>query len=163
MKQFNFEDNTLILKVKKAPIFMRGIMFLISFLSFILPLIGIIIAISLGNKFHFGFLIGVGFFGLIGFYLLRISLWNTYGEETIKFNSSEIEYEANYGWFKDGKKINNIDKPVYSIKQIGYVDDKKGALVLEEGNIKIESVVKIPINQLEELIEILKKVERPEN
>lgn len=161
MKQFDFKNNTLILKVKKAPFLIRGIMFLIAFLSAILPLSGIIIAISLGNSFHFGFLIGVGLFGLIGFYLLRISLWNTYGEETIIFYNSKIEYEANYGWFKDGKKTFNIDRPNYSIKQIGYVDDKKGTLVLKDGNEIIESVVKMSINDLEDLIERLKIVGRP--
>lgn len=132
-------------------------MFFFAFVSFLLPVLGIIMSISTGNGIHFGFFIGLFLFGLIGFYLLRISLWNTYGEETIKLNMPTIEYEANYGWFKDGKKTINSNKLVFSINQIGYEDDKIGTLVIGEHNEKIESVVKIPIVEIEELIEKLKQ------
>lgn len=156
MKQYDFKEKTIILRVRKSPIFVRGIMFFFAFASCILPLTGIILAISSGKGFHIGFLIGLFFFGLIGFYLLRISLWNTYGEETIKLQKSTIEYEANYGWFKDGKKRINFNNPAFSINKIGYEEDKTGILVIEEDTKKIESVVKIPISQIEELIEKIK-------
>lgn len=158
MKQYDIKEKTITLKVKKSPLFVRGIMFFFAFASFILPCIGIIMAISSGKRFHLGFLIGLFFFGLIGFYLLRISLWNTYGEETIIFQKPTIKYEANYGWFKDGKKSLNFNNPIFSINKIGYEEDKIGILVIEEDTEKIESVVKIPISQIEELIEKIKNV-----
>ncbi|WP_166963168.1 hypothetical protein [Yeosuana marina] len=111
-----------------------------------------------GKGLHIGYFIILFLFGLIAFYLLRISLWNTYGEETIVLNMPTIQYEANYGWFKDGKKTINSNTPVFSISQIGYEEDKIGTLVIGENDEKIESVVKIPINQIEELIEKLKIV-----
>jgi len=155
MKQYHFEGNTLVLKVKKSPIFVRAIMFFFSFVFFIAPISGIALSIVAGNRFHFGFLIGLLIFGLVGFYLLRISLWNAYGEEVIELNKPNVSYEANYGWFKDGKKSINYELLSYSAKPIGYEEDKKGALIIEGENTKIESVVKMPIIQIEELIKIL--------
>jgi hypothetical protein len=109
-----------------------------------------------GNGFHFGFLIGIGIFGLIGFYLLRVFLWNSYGKETISFNNNNITYEADYKWFKDGKKTKEINSPNFSIKPIGYEDENFGVLIINSENDTLESVVKIPNDQLEELISKLK-------
>lgn len=132
-------------------------MFFFAFVSVLLPLIGIVISISMGKGIHFGFFIGLFLFGLIGFYLLRISLWNTYGEETIKLSIPIIEYEANYGWFKDGKKTINSNNLVFSINQIGYEEDKIGTLVIGEDDEQLESVVTMPTIEIEELIEKLKQ------
>ncbi|MDO5980004.1 hypothetical protein [Flavivirga spongiicola] len=105
MKSYEINNNQLILKVRKSPVFIRSVMFLFSFLFFFSPLMGIALSISMGYQFHFGFLIWIGLFGLMGFYMLRISLWNTYGYETIVFDKQKVTYQANYGWFKDGKKL----------------------------------------------------------
>ncbi|MDY7394152.1 hypothetical protein UMM65_02785 [Aureibaculum sp. 2210JD6-5] len=156
MKQFNLNNGTLTLKVKKSPLVVRSIMFVFSFLCFLLPIMGIVMAISIGSKFHIGFIIVLFLFGLIGFYLLRISLWNTYGKEVIELNEKTVNYEANYGWFKDGKKTINSDNLNYTIRPIGYEEDKKGVLIINNDDSVIESVVKIPILQLEELVKILK-------
>ena len=158
MKQYSINEKNLVLKVKKSPLFVRGIMFFFTFISIFLPLTGIIISIGMGKGLHIGYFISLFLFGLIGFYLLRISLWNTYGKETIELNTLTIEYEANYGWFKDGKKTIEYNNIVFSINQIGYEEDKKGVLVMGDENEKIESVVKMPIIQIEELIEKLKIV-----
>ncbi len=157
MKQYSLNGESLVLRVKKSPIFIRVILFFIAIASFILPLIGIVTSIQARKGLHIGYFIILFLFGLIAFYLLRISLWNTYGEEIIELKRPLIKYEANYGWFKDGKKNINSNKLVFSINQIGYEEDKIGTLVIEgDGDEKIESVVKIPINQIEELIEKLK-------
>lgn len=158
MKQFSIEGKTITLKVKKSPIIVRGIMFLFAFASFILPIIGMIAGISSRKGFHMGYLVGIFLFGLIGFYLLRISLWNTYGVETIKLFTAQIEYEADYGWFKDGKKSIQLNNLKLSINHVGYQEDNLGTLVVSDDNEKIESVVKMHINQLEELINEIKNL-----
>tara|TARA_R110002073_G_scaffold335671_1_gene528377 strand:+ start:55 stop:534 length:480 start_codon:yes stop_codon:yes gene_type:complete len=155
MKQYHLEGKTLTLNVNKSPLFVRGIMFFFSFLSFTLPLIGILLSLSMDKPFHIGYLVGLFLFGLIGFYLLRISLWNTYGKEIIKLDIPKISYEANYGWFIDGKRSINSEIINYGIKPIGYVEDKKGVLTIGNEKTKIESVVKMPIFQIEELIKTL--------
>lgn len=120
-------------------------------------------AISIGMRFQIAFLVGLFLFGLAGFYLLRMSLWNTYGEETIKLQSPRIEYEANYKWFKDGKKSISPTNLVFSINQIGYEEDKLGTLVVGNDNEQIASVVKMPMHQIEELINELKTVANNNN
>jgi len=174
MKQFELQNNLLKLRVKKSPTFIRGFYFFLTFGCFISPTFGIIVSAANGGSFHLGFFVMIFIFALLGFFLLRSSLWNTFGEELIEFNQGEITYEANYGWFKDGKKTLKMDALIFSIRTIGYEDEKLGTLTISggeitiestnelqldqlksEGNILIESVVKMPIDQLEELIELL--------
>lgn len=157
-KQYELNNNMLILSVKKAPMFVRAIMYLFSFLFFLLPLTGMILGLVMGKGMHFGYLIGLFFFGLMGFYMLRMSLWNTYGKEIIVFNQKNIEYSADYGWFKDGKKQKELDRKVeFGIRQVGYEDDQTGALVIGLDEPNIICATKMPNAELEELIDILEK------
>ncbi len=158
MRQYNIEKNKLILKVEKTPLFVRTTLFVFSILFFLLPLASTITSIVLGNGFHITFLIGIFIFSIMGFYLLRIALWNTYGKEEITFNGSNIEYFADYGWFKDSIKPKEIVPLVYSIRQIGYEEDKKGALVIGKADRAIECVTKMKSIEIEELIGRLKSI-----
>lgn len=137
---------------------MRIIMFFFAFASFILPLFGTIWGLVLGGGLEIGYFIGIGLFSVMGFYLLRIALWNTYGEETIEILENKIIYEANYGWFKDGKKEIAILGPRYSFKSVGYEEDNEGVLVISSENAQMESVVKMPVEQIEALRFILEPV-----
>ena len=156
MKQYKFENNLLKLRVKKSSVFICAVMFLFAFLFFVSPTIAMISSVADGKDFHFGFIISIGVFGLMGFYLLRIALWNSFGSEEIKFDKNTITYEADYRWFKDGIKTLEITPLVFAIKQIGYEEDNIGTLIIGEGIEKIESVTKMPIDELEKLIKILK-------
>lgn len=155
MNQFSFKNNELKLQVVKSPFIIRSILFLITFLCFGLPMFGIIFNAIDGNGVKFGGLLALGIFSLIGFYMLRVSLWNRYGEEIIEFKNNEITYVADYKWFKDGKK--SIDKGiiVYAIKPVGYEDENKGVLVISNGESEIESVIKMPLQNIEKLIDLL--------
>lgn len=156
-KQYQIDGSKLTLSVKKAPLLVRLVMFLFSILSFLFPLLGMICGLAMGTGMHIGYLIMLFIFGLVGFYVLRISLWNTYGKETVIFKEKIIEYYADYGWFKDGRKQMEINQPVeFGIRQIGYEEDNKGGLIigLEEPN--ITCVTKMSKTELEELIDELK-------
>lgn len=152
MNHYLFENNQLKLKVSETPFLVRLALFIITFLCFALPLFGIIFNAVEGNGIKFGGILALGIFCLIGFYLLRISLWNSHGEETIEFNDNEIIYVADYGWFKDGKKTLDTKEVTYLIKPIGYEEEHCGVLIISNGKVEIESVVKIPKHHLEELI-----------
>ena len=156
MKQHELNNGELTLRVNRSPIFVRIVIFLFAFLFFLLPLVGMILSILMGNGFHIGFLIGIGFFGLMGFYLLRIGLWNTYGTEIIKLQSGKVVYEANYGWFKDAKKTKEITPLSFSLKQIGYEEDNEGVLIIGSHDSIIECVTKMSIDEINELIKKLK-------
>ncbi|TPG31814.1 hypothetical protein [Flavobacterium pectinovorum] len=155
MQQFNFKNNILNLKVNKSPLVIRIVMFFFTFAFFVFPTFGVIVSILSGNGLQFGYFIAIGLFALMGFYLLRVSLWNTYGEENIEILKSKVIYEANYGWFKDGKKEIEIAVPKYSFKAVGYKEDNEGVLVISDGVSELESVVKIPVSVLEKLLWIL--------
>lgn len=155
MQQHYYENNILNLKVKKSPFLVRIVMFALAFSLFIFPIFGVIFSIIDGFGLHIGYFIAIGIFSLIGFYTLRVSLWNTYGEETIVFFENKIIYEANYGWFKDGKKETIISNLNFYAAPAGYEEDNEGVLVIASNDAKIESVVKIKMFQLEELISIL--------
>lgn len=158
MKQFEINGNNLTLRVQKSPVFIRTVFFVFTFLFFALPLMGVVFSILSGGGFHVGFLIGLGLFGLMGFYLLRVSLWNTYGCETICFAGHKVNYQADYGWFRDGKKEKEIVPLCFSVKPIGYEEDHKGVLIIGKGESIIESVTKMPVTELEELINALTKI-----
>lgn len=157
MQQYNFANNILNLKVKKSPFLVRAILFVLAFSFFVFPTGGAIFGIASGSGLHIGYFMAIGIFSILGFYLLRISLWNTYGEETIQILENKVIYEANYGWFKDGKKEVLITNPKYSFASIGYEEDNEGILIISGEETKIESVVKIPMPQLAELIKVLER------
>jgi hypothetical protein len=74
MPQYSLNNNKLILKVKKASLFVRIVMYIITASFFILPLVGIIISVHNVGSPHFKYLITIAVFGLLGFYMLRVSL-----------------------------------------------------------------------------------------
>lgn len=152
MKQYHIENNQVTLFVKRSPALVRVFMFILSFLFFILPIAGMIGNASNGKGIHFGFFAGIFIFGLIGFYLLRLALWNTFGKEELKFSNHTITYHANYGWFKDAIKSVELESLKFTIQTIGYQDENKGVLSIGENDQNIECVTKMPITQLQELI-----------
>lgn len=158
MQQYNFKNNILNLRVKKSPLAIRVVMFFFAFAFFVFPILGVIVDVLTGGRLQFGYLIGIGIFALMGFYLLRVSLWNTYGEETIEILDGKVIYEANYGWFKDGKKEIIITNLKYSFKSVGYEEDNEGVLVISSENAQVESVVKMPMEEMESLLFILEPV-----
>lgn len=158
-KQVQLNGNQLLLTVKKAPVFVRLTLFIFAFLAFLMPLLGMVFYISDGNGFHIGFLFGFFFFGVIGFYLLRIALWNTYGKEVVTFHRSELTYLANYGWFSGSEKRIERDNVItFSTRKIGYEDQNKGGLVVEISGTTIQCVTKMPIVQLEDLVNELSEL-----
>lgn len=156
MKQYIIESNQLILKVNKSPIIVRVLLYIVTFLFIFLPLVGISFAMITGGELKFGMFISIGIFGLISFYMLRISLWNTYGSEIIAFDAGKIIYKADYGWFVDGRKEYEIEKPQFEIKQIGYESDSIGVLLIRDDKNYLETVTKISIKELENLIDVIK-------
>jgi len=152
MKQSNFSHNILELNVRKSPIVIRSIFFFFAFAFFIFPLLGAITSLSSGKSFHISYLISIGIFSLMGFYMLRISLWNTFGKETLIFLADKIVYEADYGWFKDAKKELSRENAKYSFLPIGYEEDNNGVLLIENNDDKIQCAVKIHKENLEKII-----------
>nr|WP_321235130.1 hypothetical protein [uncultured Psychroserpens sp.] len=157
MKQYTLDANELTLRVNKSPIFVRALMFLFAILFFVLPILGFVSYASMGKGLHIGSFVLIFLFGLMGFYLLRLALWNTYGKEKLSFKTNECTYLADYGWFKDAIKTKEFKTYTFSIKPIGYIEDQKGVLLIEDSKTQIECATKMPIETIEALIEELIK------
>ncbi|WP_052466970.1 hypothetical protein [Psychroserpens damuponensis] len=156
---YTLKGNTLTLFVKPAPIVVSVLMFVFSFMLFTLPIVGLIRYISEGNGIKAGFFLMIFIFSLLGFYLLRIALWNTYGKEEITFSNNLCTYTANYRWFKDGVKTEYFDTINFAKNPVGYLEDNNYTLVIEDFNAENEimCVIKMPETTLEQLIRELKE------
>ena len=133
-------------------------MYLITFLSIDLPLGGFIANMINGGEIKFFNIVFLFIFGLIAFYMLRVSLWNTYGFEFIQFGNNNLAYVADYHWFKDKVKEFDFENINYEVKPVSYEEDNKGVLVIkfDDGTV-LETVAKIPRSDLESLIISLNK------
>ncbi|WKW46164.1 hypothetical protein P3875_10305 [Myroides sp. JBRI-B21084] len=150
MKQIEFNENQLILKVKKSPLLARLLLYFITFLSIALPLGGFIVNMISNVGLSFFHILFLFIFGFIAFYMLRVSLWNTFGKESIEFVKNKLTYVADYHWFKDKVKEFTFENINFDIKQVGYEEDNKGVLVIKFDDGKVlETVTKIPIADLE--------------
>jgi len=145
MNQIEFKENQLVLRVKKSPFLGRILLYLITFLSIALPLGGFIANMINGGELKFFNIVFLFIFGLIAFYMLRVSLWNTYGFELIQFGNNKLTYVADYHWFKDKVKEFDFENINYDIKPVSYEEDNKGLLVIKFDDDKVlETVTKIP-------------------
>lgn len=158
MNQIEFNNNILVLKVKKSNLFSRLILYVITSLSVILPLGGFFVNLLIGGDLKFFNILFVLLFGIIFFYMLRISLWNTYGKEIIEISETTLNYTADYKWFKDKVKKFDFEEIIFIINKVGYEEDNKGALVIDFNNGTIlETVTKIDIENLKNVVSKLNR------
>ncbi|PWS27798.1 hypothetical protein DHW03_09480 [Pedobacter yonginense] len=151
MNQIDFQDNILMLKVGKSSLIVRLILVPVTLLFFLLPIWGLSLNLADGQGIKFlSVLIFAGYF-LLGFYLLRICLWNTFGKEVISFGLNTITYEADYGWFKGNKKEIPLENSVCKIKPSEFENQGKGILVFESDQSEIECVALVPLEKLQVL------------
>ncbi|CAM3545461.1 hypothetical protein FLGE108171_02195 [Flavobacterium gelidilacus] len=144
--------------VKKSPLIGRGFILFLAFICVALPIMGIVLNFMDGNAFHFGFIIGLGLFSLVGFYFIRLFLWNTYGKEVIEIGESSVSYYVDYHYFKGNQKQMKYEELTYEFTSIGFEEEQKGNLIIV-ANVKefIHSAVNMPNAELIELIGVLEK------
>ncbi|MGJ1238735.1 hypothetical protein [Sphingobacterium sp. G1-14] len=149
MNQIDLKQNQLVLKEKRGPLIARLFIYLLTIFSIILPLGGVTVNVS-NSGLTIVSVIMLGLFGLIAYYMLRVSLWNTYGAEIIEFQKNKINYTADYQWFKGGQKEFDFEKIDFTIQKSGYEEDNKGVLVIKFDEKEIfETVSKLPLSDLE--------------
>lgn len=157
MRLIDLNNNVLTLKVKKSPNFILISFLFLSFLAILFPIAAIFFYIYSGNSFQVGFIFTFVTCSLISLYLFRLFFWNSRGTETLTFDSKTIQYKTNdINIFKEKIKFQlDIDSCKLSIRGVGYEKDRIGTLVLEDNDNQLITSVKIPIQQLEELIDEL--------
>ncbi|MDY0905735.1 hypothetical protein [Pedobacter sp. CFBP9032] len=141
MEYIIYQNDKIMLKGSKSPLLISVILFLTSFLFFLLPIYGMTLNLFHGNGITFFSLIIIAIFFMLGYYLLRISLWNTFGKEIIWIGHEKIVYKADYGWFKGDKKEIYLKNLNYLIKPCEFEKNNMRVLILESDKSKIECVV----------------------
>jgi hypothetical protein len=154
--RFILQGNKITLFVKKSSLFVRMVFILLAFLCVGLPFMGIVLNAQSGSDFHIKYIIVLGVFSLIGFYFLRLFLWNTYGKEVIEIKNSSVTYYADYRYFKGNQQQLNFQKLSYDFVAKGFVEQQIGNLlfVSTESDF-IESAVDLPIPDLIKIITLL--------
>ncbi len=152
LSQASFSNNTITLRVKKTHFIGRIFLFTGAFLMVLGPMASLLIPNPDGNTNMFMVFLILGLLLLLGFRLLRLALWNTYGSETIQINGPMISYTANYGWFKDKIKTIKVENIGFDIFPIGYAEDGMGLLWIGNETESIQSAAKVPIDALANLI-----------
>ncbi|MGJ3235111.1 hypothetical protein [Marivirga sp.] len=140
--QINIDNSRLIIKVDKSPLIIRIILSLILVVSFLIPFIAIFISINYTEGLQFGIIITFLIFWGIGFYILRVVLWNGYGKEILTLNSEKVSYIADYKLFRDGYQ--ELDTKNLSVNIIvdSNSSESKGYLKLQNKKDFIETNLK---------------------
>lgn len=158
-KRYNLTHNTLELYVKKSPPIGRSFILFLAFICVTLPIMGMVFNYRNGGAFHFGFIIGLGLFTLIGFYFVRLFLWNTYGKEVITFEDTTVRYYVDYHYFKGNQQEITYEELVFEIEPIGFEEEQLGRLIIAANDKDfISSSVRIDLLALEEIITKLKDI-----
>ena len=153
MKQNQIEINgsQLTISAKKAPIFIRVVLTLILSILILIPLAVTFFVLTFGDGPHIGIAISYIICWGLGFYLLRVILWNSVGREILTLDPEKITYLADYKLFKDGRQeITTKDLET----EIIYEDEPNqpfGRLRLKSKSTSIETVLQTTIAELEEL------------
>ena len=111
--------------------------------------------IKAGQPFHFKFLFGMAISSIIGVYILRFALWNSFGKEIIELKPESITYTSDYRIYRDNKNHKRDGKLTFSYRPIGYIEDQMGCLTIHTGAEVIKSVVKMSIIDINSLIKEL--------
>lgn len=149
--QIKIRGSKLTISTKKAPIIIRIVLSLILSILIIIPLAVTFFVLTYGD----GPYIGVAFSYLlcwgVGFYLLRVTLWNSVGREILTLDPEKISYIADYRLFKDGRQ----EIPTKDLEtEIIYEDEPNkpiGRLRLKSTTTSIETTIQATIAELEEL------------
>ncbi|WP_338378849.1 hypothetical protein [uncultured Flavobacterium sp.] len=152
-QRHTLHNNTLELYVKKSPPIGRGFLLFLAFAMVALPIMGMVFNFLDGGAFHFGFLIGLGLCSLVGFYFVRLFLWNTYGKEVITIGETTVSYYVDYHYFKGNQQEITYEELVFEIEQIGFEEEKLGRLIIAANDKDfIPSSVNMDLRELEELV-----------
>jgi hypothetical protein len=137
---------------------------LLCLLAFLGPFIFMIL---LSDELTSGFLVTIGIFWFVGFYFLRLLLWNTNGREQIEISKNKIIVYHDFKYFK--LYHGSIDTVSLSISYLLYnsafsnQSDKGGemrVLVFRSGSKAVRSFIPLKLSQAVKIrSEILNNIE----
>lgn len=154
--QIQISDNTITIVGAKSPLLVRTILTLVISISGLIPILVMTYMMTIGDGLHFGLAISIIIFWGLGFYLLRIILWNTYGKEILNLDQNKIQYFADYKFFKDGRQELTPDKIEVEIINENSLDSGNGRLRITNSINCIEMILPSRLTDLELIREKIK-------
>ncbi len=133
---------------KATPFIVRTILFIILMFCVFTPITASIWILSSGKGPHLGLVFSFILFWGIGIYLLRVILWNTYGQELLTLKKEKIAYVADYNYFKDGKRQIGVENLMTKIIYEGGQDNTLGRLYIYNKKEVLETVLQTNISDL---------------
>lgn len=106
-------NNKIIIHGKKVP---KGILIFLGFFvlaAVVIPILATVLLVQSKEGLSIGIFITYFICGLIGFYMLRLLLWNAYGKEILVITPEKITYCADFKFFLGNSKefpINETSK-----------------------------------------------------
>lgn len=119
---------------------------------FAIPIVSTIV-LAIFSALHPAIIISYIIFGFSGRFFLKLFLWNKYGKEYLTLEADKILYEADYKMFKGNKAEVNIGGFQVGIHKLKNDFEGLGVMTIANELESIDTVVKIPINELEVLKE----------
>lgn len=123
----------------------------------LLPIIGIILAANLG-KLNFGIIFGALVFSVLLVYpLLKITVWQIYGQEIFLLHKDKVTYEACFKFLKhqfDEMTISQLEI-LFSDRELKK-DERIGTLVFLSKENKLKSALKINQMDYQKIIETIR-------
>jgi hypothetical protein len=149
--------NQLIIKGRKSPLPVRITLILFLLICLLIPIAATFLLMAEKKGPHIGIFVSFLLFWGIGFYLLRIILWNTFGREIITLGDDKIFYEADYLFFKDSKT--SISTKALEVVAAEVEDGKSalGVLIFSNENVNITTSLKAPLNEMSKIAEEIEK------
>tara|TARA_R110002050_G_scaffold68995_2_gene149408 strand:+ start:680 stop:1165 length:486 start_codon:yes stop_codon:yes gene_type:complete len=149
--QITIKENQVIIKSSKSPLAIRITLIVILLICFLIPIAATMSIMFERKGPHIGIFLAFLFFWGIGFYMLRLILWNTFGREIITIEKDTIIYEADFRYFRDGKSV--ISSKELEVRVIPIEEEKTnlGILLFTSGDQQLASVLKVPLHKLAEI------------
>ena len=149
IKLIENEKTTIFISVKKSPLIIKFVLSLPVVLFFIGLFFLVFNGININSENNKTLIFSILLFIIIDFFSLKYFLWNLFGKEIITFDKENIVYFADYRLFQMNKTIINLDIVFYSIKKITFKDNQFGTIIICGKNTIINTVILVPINELE--------------
>lgn len=149
-EKVKIHDETIVINSDANSLAPRIILLALTTISFLIPIGATIVAILI-LELKPAIIITYLIFGLSGYFFLKLYLWNKYGKEILSLKRDKINYHADYKIFIGNRR--EIDSDAVKIEYLESVEEKEifGTLKLSNDNAIIETVIKLPLNDLERI------------
>jgi hypothetical protein len=149
-EKVKIHNETIAINSEASSLAPRIILLVLTTISFLIPIAATIFAILI-LELKPAILITYIIFGLSGYFFLKLYLWNKHGKEILSLKRDKINYHADYKIFIGNKREINSD--AVKIEYLESVEEKEnfGTLKLSNDNAIIETVIKLPLNDLERI------------